>query len=59
MQKTIQDETDSILCSTKDEAKEVIEAIGGKYISDWEYLPHGKVRINLNCKMEDVEKGEL
>lgn len=52
-------QTDSILCSNKDEAKEVIEAIGGKYISDWEYLPHGKVRINLNCKMEDVEKGEL
>lgn len=46
---------DTVLCSDKEDAKEVIDSIGGQYVDDWEFLPNGKVRILLNCTVEELK----
>lgn len=45
---------DTILCSDKKDAMNCISNIGAQYIDDWEFLPEGKVRIYLNCKLSEI-----
>lgn len=39
--------TDTILCSDKEDAKKTLDAIGMRFVEDWEYLEDGKVRLIL------------
>ena len=46
---------DTILCHDKEYAKQCIDNIGSENIEDWEFLPNGKIRIILNCKLEQTK----
>lgn len=48
--------SDTILCHDKEDAKNVIDNIGASHISDWEFLPDGKVRLILDCKVEQLKE---
>lgn len=45
---------DSILCSDKEEAKGVIDAIGAEFIDEFEYLEGGEVKIYLNKPLNEI-----
>lgn len=47
---------DTILCHDKEDAKNVIDIVGGKNIEDWEFLPEGKIRIILKTKLEEINE---
>lgn len=49
-------ERDTILCIDKEDAKRAVDSIGCRYIDDFEFLDNGKVRILLNCKVEDIKE---
>lgn len=51
--------SDTILCHDKEEAKQVIDSIGARYIEDWEFLDNGKVRLILNCRLEELKNNEV
>lgn len=38
---------DTILCADKEDAKNVLDNIGGENVVDWEFLPNGKVLLIL------------
>lgn len=48
--------SDTILCHDKEDAKNVIDALGGENIKDWEFLPDGKIKFILVGKL--VEENE-
>lgn len=43
--------SDTILCHDKEDAKNVIDALGGENIKDWEFLPDGKIKFILVGKL--------
>lgn len=45
---------DTITCADKEDAKDMIDIIGGEHIKDWEFLDGGEVRLILNCRLEDI-----
>jgi len=47
--------SDSILCHDVKDAHTMVDVIGGEHIDDFEYLEDGKIRIVLNCRLEDIE----
>lgn len=53
-----QKNADTILCLNKEDAKNAIDSIGGKYIKDWEYLPTGEIRLFLKEGWRGENKAE-
>lgn len=45
---------DTIQC-TREEAKELIDEIGAKFIDDWKFLDSGSIVLYLNCRLEDIK----
>ena len=39
--------SDTLLCSDKEDAKKYVDNIGAKFITDWEFLDNGEVRLYL------------
>lgn len=50
---------DAILCRDKEDAIRAISDIGMANIEDWEYIEDGKIRIILNCKLEDISTEQV
>lgn len=45
---------DTIICHDKKDAHRVLGEIGIQNVKDWEFLEEGKVKLILNCKIEEL-----
>lgn len=50
--------SDTILCHDKEEAKYLLDVIGARNVADWEFLAEGKVKLILNCSVEQLKESE-